>query len=334
MLPRQSILIPSSSPPITFQIFFCWVGLLGMPALTHLLAYTSHTQVRCKYESARAHAEESTGKSASAGTLAFCMDLDMTSDTTNLYAQIHFSGCSASPHPLPLQDALTLLQRLSMHVHRPVREAAVRALDMSFKRYSCLLPACIPTALCALAKLPLPDQPLQKTPTSPSLASILPAIEQAMLDSAATSSHPAQLSAAGNTMQAPLHDFKFALSKQRDSCSAFENAAEPSRCMLGQCTNVDEGAFIAFLLDLSSITTTFHMALCVIVIANELMTLHQLSRCSRATITAGVCNACRGFTSIDVLMTRAHFVNAMAMQMRSVTWHTSHKPTWGRCSVQ
>ncbi len=76
---------------------------------------------------------------------------------------------------------------------------------MSFKRYSCLLPACIPTALCALAKLPLPDQPLQGISSAPSLAGLLPALEQAMLDSAATSSQPAQLSAAGDQLNIQLN---------------------------------------------------------------------------------------------------------------------------------
>ena len=102
-----------------------------------------------------------------------------------------------------MQEAITLLQKLAMHVHRPVRESAVRALDMSFKRYSCLLPACIPTALCALAKLPLPLQPLQGTSSGRSYAEILPALEQAMLDSASTSSSPAELSAAGDSITSP-----------------------------------------------------------------------------------------------------------------------------------
>ena len=101
-----------------------------------------------------------------------------------------------------LQAAIAQTMKLSMHSHRPVRESAVRALDASFKRYGCLLPVCIPTALCALAKLPLPEQPLQSATSSLNAdgsvrLECLPALQQAMLDAAATSSQPEQLSASG-----------------------------------------------------------------------------------------------------------------------------------------
>ncbi|KAK9835280.1 hypothetical protein WJX84_012367 [Apatococcus fuscideae] len=102
--------------------------------------------------------------------------------------------------PGPYKAAIADIMKLSMHSHRPVRESALRALDSSFKRYSCLLPACIPTALSALAKLPLPDQPLQGIssslrPDGSLRLECLPALQQAMVDSAATSSQPEQLSA-------------------------------------------------------------------------------------------------------------------------------------------
>ena len=105
-----------------------------------------------------------------------------------------------------LQAVIVLCQQLAMHVHRPVRESAVRVLDLSFKRYSCLLPACIPTALCALAKLPIPHL-LQDPSGKHQQAEMLAALEQAMMASAASSSQPAQLSAAGisRTMQHQEH---------------------------------------------------------------------------------------------------------------------------------
>ena len=133
--------------------------------------------------------------------------------TTNRY---HYGGgspvfalLSKSDFDSALQAAIAQIMKLGMHSHRPVRESAVRALDASFKRYGCLLPACIPTALCALAKLPLPEQPLQSATSSPNAdgsmrLECLPALQQAMLDAAATSSQPEQLSASGARQTYPV----------------------------------------------------------------------------------------------------------------------------------
>lgn len=122
------------------------------------------------------------------------------------------------------QAAITELVKLTMHIHRQVRESAVRALDMSFKRYKCLLPACIPTALAALARLPLPELPLHD---APSHLETLPALQQAMVDSAATSSRATELSAAGKLAHLPLP-----LHAQDDSKSSPCPFQPEPRCVL------------------------------------------------------------------------------------------------------